>query len=115
MVSSGCSGWEPNAAEYATAPAMPGPWTRMGNPCIGPDAEKTFNSQSTFVLPVHGKRGAFIFMADRWQKEDLRESSYVWLPITINVNGALSIKWFEEWNLAFYLTGLGAEGELYAQ
>jgi len=46
----------------------------MGNPCIGADADTTFHAQSTFVLPVMGKPGAFIFMGDRWKKEDLRNS-----------------------------------------
>lgn len=84
MVTSGCSGWSPNAASYATAKYPMGPWTEMGNPCLGPGAGQTFNAQSTFVLPLAGKPDQFLFMADRWNKTDLEKSDYLWVPLTIN-------------------------------
>src|SRR5699024_1575905 len=42
LISSGCTGWDPNVAEYAVADSMLGEWTVIGNPCTGPGAEKTF-------------------------------------------------------------------------
>ncbi len=57
-----------NAARLVSADKLAGPWTGHGNPCVGP-ADRiatTFQSQSTFVLPMPGKKDAFIFMADRW-------------------------------------------------
>ena len=66
MVTSGCTGWNPNAADYAVADHLLGPWESKGNPCTGPESELTFRSQSTCVLPVTGKPGCFVFMADRW-------------------------------------------------
>ena len=81
LITSGCTGWNPNEAEYAVADHMMGPWKSMGNPCIGEGSEKTFCSQSTFVLPVGGMEGAYIFLADRWNESDLSDSRYVWLPI----------------------------------
>jgi hypothetical protein len=98
MVSSGCSGWDPNEAQYATANSMFGPWMIQGNPCVGPGAETTFHAQSTFVLPVASKPNAFIFMADRWTKEDLGDSRYVWLPIHIR-NTKIEIEWRDAWSL----------------
>jgi len=98
MVSSGCSGWDHNEAQYATADSMFGPWTVHGNPCAGPGAEITFHAQSTFVLPVASKPNAFIFMADRWTKEDLGDSRYVWLPIHIR-NTRIEIEWRDAWSL----------------
>lgn len=81
LISSGCTGWDPNEAEIAVADSMLGEWTTIGNPCRGVDAEKTFNSQSSFVLPVEGQDFPFIAMFDRWNKTDLDDSRYVWLPI----------------------------------
>jgi beta-xylosidase len=59
MITSGCTGWDPNAARLFTADHMMGPWTRHPNPFLGKDADKTFYSQSTFILPVRGRKDAF--------------------------------------------------------
>ena len=55
FMGSGCTGWAPNAARSASAPSIWGPWTELGNPCEGEGSQLTFNSQSTFILPVAGK------------------------------------------------------------
>ena len=56
LIGSGCTGWEPNAARLAVADHIFGPWTELGNPCRGADSEKTYFCQSTFVLPVQGRK-----------------------------------------------------------
>ncbi len=101
MITSGCTGWASNPAEYAVAPSMLGPWEARGNPCTGCDADTTFHAQSTFVLPVAGRPGVYIFMADRWDPEDLRDSGYVWLPLTVRET-MLSIPWLERWDLSLF-------------
>lgn len=101
IVTSGCSGWDPNEAEYATATNILGPWKIIGNPCTGKDADKTFYAQSTFVIPVQGKEDAYIFMADQWNNQNLRISKYVWLPIEFNDENIL-IDWKEEWDLSIF-------------
>jgi hypothetical protein len=97
-VTSGCTGWNPNRAEYAVADSILGDWTVKGDPCRGKGCEVTFESQSTFVLPVAGRPGRFIFMADRWRPDDLEDSRYVWLPIQVD-GDTLSIEWLDEWRL----------------
>ncbi|EJK70589.1 hypothetical protein THAOC_08039 [Thalassiosira oceanica] len=84
FIGSGCTAWEPNAARSAVAKSIDGPWRELGNPAIGPDSNNTFSSQSTFVLPMDGsnRQGRFIFMADRWVKDDLASSRYVWLHLS---------------------------------
>jgi hypothetical protein len=84
LITSGCSGWSPNAASYSVADNIMGPWEEQGNPCKGPDAEVTFFSQGAFVLPVAGRPGKYIFMGDVWNKTDLEKSAYLWLPLSIN-------------------------------
>jgi hypothetical protein len=102
ILSSGCTGWDPNKAEYAVADSMLGKWTVKGNPCIGKGAENTFYGQSTHVLPVSGKSDAYIAMFDRWNKKDLINSRYIWLPIEFNNNEELEISWSDKWNIDRY-------------
>lgn len=100
LITSGCTGWRPNTAQWAFADHILGPWRSMGNPCTGPDAELTFRGQSTFVLPVKDIPGGFIFMADRWQPRRLSESTYIWLPLRIDPQGQVSIAWHHQWDLS---------------
>lgn len=103
MLSSGCTGWSPNEAELAVADSIMGEWTVIGNPCTGPDAEKTFYGQSTFVIPVQGKKNAYIACFDMWNKTDLQNSKYIWLPILIDEHtGKLSIPWLAEWDMSVF-------------
>ncbi len=103
LITSGCTGWKPNAARLAVADSIWGPWQTLGNPCIGePDAvNTTFQSQGTFVLPVPGRTGAFIFMADRWQPRNAVDGLYVWLPIEFD-NGLPRLRWRDAWGLEVF-------------
>ena len=98
MISSGCTGWDPNTALYAVADSMLGKWTLMDNLCKGKDANSTFFAQSTFVLPVTGKPGKFVAMFDHWNKIDLINSTYIWLPITFEGDKPI-IQWKSNWNI----------------
>ncbi|MDE6135561.1 MAG: beta-galactosidase, partial [Muribaculaceae bacterium] len=97
VLSSGCTGWDPNVAEIAVADSIMGPWTVIGDPCRGPEAEKTFYAQSTYVQPVQGKKDCYLAMFDRWNKTDLQNSRYVWLPIVWEGNTP-TIPWRETVN-----------------
>ncbi len=101
LVTSGCTGWYPNRASYATAPKITGPWTVQGNPLTGPDAEWTYFAQSTYVLPVAGKRDAFILMLDRWKSTNLRDSRYLWLPVRFE-GARMSAEWWDRWDLSVF-------------
>jgi hypothetical protein len=69
MVTSGCTGWNPNGALVHVAESMLGPWATLGDPCIGGEDEEfrahTFFSQGSFVFPLPGLTDIFLFMADR--------------------------------------------------
>jgi len=101
LITSGTSGWAPNAAKYAVADSVLGPWTMEGNPCVGTNAGTTFGGQSTYVLPVQGLPGKFIFMADKWNPNNLPLSTYIWLPIQIS-SGQLTIPWYANWELSAF-------------
>ena len=98
LITSACTGWDPNTAEYAVADSIIGNWTVVGNPCTGADAEHTFFAQSTFVLPVEGKSDLFIAMFDRWNKTDLDDSRYIWLPVIFH-GDKIEIPWKQEWQI----------------
>lgn len=99
LIGSACTGWEPNAARLAVADNIFGPWTELGNPCQGNDADKTYFSQSAFVLPVAGQWGRFVALFDRWKKWDLADSRYVWLPLEFSTDGKPVLRWHDRWSL----------------
>ena len=99
MITSGCTGWAPNAARLLVADAVMGDWQYIKNPCRGERAEITFDSQSTFILPVQGKKDAFIFMADRWNPDNAIDGRYIWLPLQFDDEGLPYLEWIDEWSL----------------
>lgn len=98
ILSSGCTAWDPNQAEYAMADSMFGEWKVMGNPCSGTDADKTFYGQSTHVLKIEGKKDVYMAMFDKWNKTDLIDSRYIWLPIKFK-GDSIDIVWQDEWGV----------------
>jgi hypothetical protein len=103
LFASGCTGWAANQARLLAADSLWGNWEELGCPCLGPGEQvtNTFNSQSTFILPVPGRTDAFIFMADRWNPANAMDGRYVWLPIEFRHNVPV-IAWRDEWDLSFF-------------
>lgn len=95
LITSGCTGWAPNAARMFSSKNIFGPWSQHPNPCVGEGADTTFGAQSTFVLPYND---GFIFMADIWRPNHPSDARYVWLPIEFS-DGKPVLKWREQWNL----------------
>ncbi len=104
LITSGCTGWRPNRARLASADAIFGPWTDLGDPCIGPDdlTKTTYQSQATFVLPVQGKSSAFIYMGDRWKPANPIDATHIWLPVQFDKDGNPFLKWMDEWDPGFF-------------
>lgn len=103
LFASGCTGWAPNAARLAVADSIFGPWKELDNPARGSkeEREKTFNSQSTYILKVEGKPNAWIFMADRWNPKNAIDGRYIWLPIEFDEDVPF-IRMHPEWSLDFF-------------
>ena len=106
LITSGCTGWKPNAARLAEADSIWGPWRGLGDPCVGPaeQTQTTFQSQSTFILPAPGKPDSFIFMADRWNPRNPIDGRYVWLPIQFKDDKPF-LEWKDNWRLDFFTSG----------
>lgn len=107
MITSDCTSWAPNAARSAVADSIWGPWRELGNPTegtnprngIGP--EKTFGGQSTYILPLPGKKGAFVALFDVWNPKNAIDGRYLWLPIRFG-DDKMTIAWQSEWALTVF-------------
>jgi len=84
MITSGCTGWAPNAARLHCADSMLGEWQELPNPCVGEGADTTFGSQGAFPLVIDGET---YFVADQWRPNQLADSRTLILPILYNAQG----------------------------
>ena len=107
MITSGCTGWNPNRAGYAVADHPMGPWTMVGDPCTDEESNTTYHTQSTCVFPVDAAAGKFIYMGDRWKNSEvpengpgtLKDSRYVWLPVEFIADGEIALRRYSDWTL----------------
>ena len=98
MITSGCTGWDPNEARMFSAPSIWGPWTQHPNPCRGPKAELTFGGQGTYIFKIDDSKYRWVFMADIWRPKHPSDARYIWLPIEFE-DGKPIIRWREEWGM----------------
>lgn len=84
MITSGCTGWAPNAARMMWSDSIMGEWHKVDNPCKGEGADKTFGGQGTYILQ---EGDDITFMADIWNPKNLTDSRHLWLPITFDKDG----------------------------
>jgi hypothetical protein len=97
VIGSHMTGWAANPDVYATASAISGPWTEMQN--IAPPETNTYGSQSSFLLKVSGSTStSVIYMGDVWKPEELWDSRYLWMPLTID-EGALHLPTPAPWTI----------------
>ena len=91
--------WERNDNDYYTATSLKGPWTKRGLFC--PEGSLTWNSQTTFVLPIQGsKETTYMFMGDRWAfPKQASAATYVWQPLTISGTSVSIPKYEEAWQI----------------
>lgn len=100
MITSGCTGWAPNAARSFVADNIFGPWTYLGNPCRGTEEEVkiTFGLQGTYIFENPKQSGEFILMSDKWNPDNLIDSRHAWLPIEFE-NDKPILRWIDSWSL----------------
>lgn len=95
MVTSGCTGWEPNSALYAVSSKMMGQWKLIDNPCEGKNYRETFWGQSAYIFQIEER--AYVLL-DHWKPYDLKNSGYSILPITWE-DGRMTIKWTDNFEV----------------
>lgn len=98
MLTSGCTGWDANAARYAVADSMLGEWTLYGNPCLGEGSDSTFGAQGTYIFRINSNPDRYVAMFDQWNKRDLYNSGYLWLPVCFS-EGRMEIPFSDTWTV----------------
>lgn len=99
LLTSGCSGWTPNAALLARAAAPCGPWKLLDNPCQGwslyAGSHETFGGQASCVFLAEGKPVALL---DHWFPRNLAFSGYSLLALrpSHERHPFLALPWTEE-------------------
>jgi uncharacterized protein Usg len=94
-IGSGLTSWERNDNYYFTSKSLKGPWINKG--IFAPAGSLTWNSQSTYVLPITGSKDTtYMFMGDRWSFPRQQSSAtYVWQPLEV-ANESISLPDFKQ-------------------
>jgi len=88
---------------YHTATDIHGPWQAKGHIACGEHAADTFQTQTTDVVPVAGKKNAFIWIGDSLRANKAAPyTRTVWLPITLKGKGEMEIRWYDSWDLSVF-------------
>jgi len=105
FIGSHLTSWEKNDNYYYTSNSLKGPWVSRG--LIAPEGTLTWNSQSTFVLPIQGSKDTtYMFMGDRWSfPKQASAATYVWQPLKIAGTSIAIPHYQEAWQIDA-LTGL---------
>ncbi len=107
IMMSGVTGWAANENYYATSTSPLGTWSPLVvpfQPSVYQDYTTSYTSQTTGVIPVAGRSDAFIYMGDRFDNTNylggsLYGSRHIWLPMTFDAAGNMTISWSNTWNL----------------
>jgi hypothetical protein len=99
FLGSNLTSWERNDNYYYTASSLKGPWTIRDLFC--PQGTLTWNSQTTFVLPIEGsKETTYMFMGDRWAfPKQASAASYVWQPMIISGTSISIPTYVQAWQI----------------
>lgn len=91
--------WERNDNYYFTAQSLKGPWDSKG--LFAPKGTLTWNSQTTFVLPLTGSKDTtFMFMGDRWAfPRQNSAATYVWQPLSVMGDSIFLPNYHEGWQI----------------
>ena len=96
LISSECTGWEPNQGRYSWARSIGGPWAEQ-RPFGSPT---TFDTQPAFVLEVPGTEGKrYLYVGDRWDPTEYFHSRYIVLPLEFPDDTQLRMEWRDQVSL----------------
>ena len=90
-------------AYYTSANGIFGDWTERGTPFEEADGRRSAQSQCAFALPYRDKMGQrvpgkYILLCDRWDPQNLGDSRYIWLPLSLNTAAqTLRLRYYNQW------------------
>jgi len=97
LLGSHLTGWDTNDNQYTTSRSLSGPWGNFND--VAPAGTKTYNSQTAYILPVEGSvTTSYIYIGDRWVPQNLTDSRYMWMPLTIR-NGVMTLAPDRPWSI----------------
>jgi len=110
FIGSHLTSWEKNDNYYYTANSLKGPWQSQS--LIAPEGTLTWNSQSTFVLPIQGSKDTtYMFMGDRWSfPKQASSATYVWQPLVISGTSLSLPEYKDAWQINT-VTGISSVAE----
>jgi hypothetical protein len=97
LVTSAETGWKFNRANYYRATNIFGPYTDMGDPCIGDDTATTFNTQGTYAFSIQGQPDQIVFLCERHDQTRMTDSSFIFLPVIFPTPSTLQLRYLPEW------------------
>lgn len=78
MLSSACSGWDPNQCQYTYSSSMTAGWSGQTNL----NNKYSYDTQAASILTIEGSdQTTYLYVGDRWQDPDLAESKTIMFPI----------------------------------
>lgn len=90
LISSGCTGWEPNQGKYAYSKGIAGEWSDLFD--IG--SPTTFDTQPTYILTIQGlETTTYIYVGDRWDPSNYFNSSYAFLHLSFESETSMRLDW----------------------
>ncbi len=109
MVSSACTGWDPNQAKLATLTA-----TKEGDnlsrlsqtigwsPLTDIGDRIAYDTQASSILTIRGTEGtSYLYVGDRWMDPDLPRSKIIILPIEFDQDGHMVLNYREQFEIDF--------------
>jgi hypothetical protein len=102
LLHSQLTGLQTNDNFYHTATNIWGPWEPKGKIAVGEHAHETFLTQTMDVVPVAGKKDAFLWIGDSLRDNAFPYTRTVWLPITLKGKGEMEIRWRDSWDLSVF-------------
>lgn len=95
MMSSACTGWNPNQAKIATSKSLKSGWSQLED--IGDNI--AYDTQASAIMKIKGTEGTvYIYVGDRWMDPDLPQSKIIMLPVEFN-NGKMVFNYYDKWKL----------------
>ncbi len=97
LLTSGCTGWDPNQSSYAYSKTIDGDWSMRYD--LGD--ETTYRSQPTWVFTRQNTQTnecEYWYLGDRWHGGGVQyyDSEYVLLPLRFLSDTELKLDWMEE-------------------
>ena len=97
MLSSACTGWDPNQCKFSHSTSLTEGWSRLCN--IGDSI--AFDTQAASILTVKGsKQTTYLYVGDRWMDPTLPESKTIIFPVSFK-DGTCDFQYREQFEINF--------------